>query len=123
MTVSFHQMSISFLKLALPANYVLPAKEAGTQRNGHVNLAAMGVSAERQRNAVRNAAKNIGLMCEQDDGRFIFDLAQGCVKIVARRVPRWPYKTFELIAKPRDPERPAILRHAHSMVLKDFDIG
>lgn len=88
MTVSFHQMSISFLKLALPANYVLPAKEAGTQRNGHVNLAAMGVSAERQRNAVRDAAENIGLMGEQDDGRFIFNLAQGCVKIVARRVPR-----------------------------------
>jgi hypothetical protein len=31
-------------------------------------------------------------MGEQDDGRFIFNLAQGCVKIVARRVPRarWP---------------------------------
>src|ERR1700731_297886 len=116
-------MSVRCLNLAVPANYALPGKEAGTQRDGHVNLAAMGVSAERQRNAVRDAAENIGLMGEQDDGRFIFDLAQGCVKIVARRVPRWPYKTFELIAKPRDPERPATLRHAHSMVLKDFDIG
>jgi DDE family transposase len=115
MTVSLDDMTVD--KITLVAAHRILGEY------GKVDLAAVRVAAERERNALWNTPENGGLMGQQDDGPRISNLRHGPGKIVAPRKKPWGLRFGDLIAKARDPEGLAVFRYAQRMVFENVDAG
>ena len=75
------------------------SKEARPANKGDVDLAAMSMASERQRDAGWNVVEDVGLVNEQDHRCAIWNVVQGCFQ-----VPDAPALQSKLILDPRNPK-------------------
>lgn len=116
MPASFHDMPVDQVEPKVGAHH--PIGEYG-----QVHLAAVCMATKRQRNTLWNTPENGGLVRQQDHRRRIVDLRHGPGKIVEALISPPGHQFGDLIAKTRDPEGLAVLRHAQRIILENFDPG
>jgi hypothetical protein len=81
-----NQVTASFDNMAIHGTWSVVAAKEILADYGQIYLAAVGVAAKRQRDAIRNAAENEGLMREQENGCRILHLRDSPGEIVTTSI-------------------------------------